>query len=133
MRKSVVIGVLVAFFFGFLLLPTLYAGLTTQHEGEYQEGMMLYPPKEYEAETPWGPTPFDHDVHAEFECEKCHHLGEVDQGCMEAGCHDVANKDELGDRDEVYYFEEAYHQMCMEGCHEEHEAAPVSCDGCHEM
>ncbi len=134
MKKSIVFGTLFLFFFGFLLLPTLHA-LTYQHEGSYPDTIILYPPQEYEekkGERILEPVPFDHDVHDHIACDECHHYGTVRDGCMETGCHDVAVEEDLNDRDRIYYFEEAYHEMCM-GCHieEKDKGAPVLCNDCH--
>jgi len=85
MKKSVVIGVICAFFLGFMVLPSLYAGLTYQHEhkdnsksyahGEYADEILLYAPEEY-GEMREAPVLFSHSVHADFACGDCHHDAE---------------------------------------------------------
>ena len=143
MKRSLVIGALCVFLLGFLLIPTIYAGLTYQHEGHYPEDMMLYPPVEYEEK--YGkkrlpPVPFSHDVHFEYDCMICHHTGDYYMGCMEFGCHDMAHNEPVTNviiagtrmQGDIYYFEDAYHEMCMLGCHMEVENAPTTCIGCHQ-
>ncbi len=149
MKRSVVIGVLCAMLMGFLVIPSLYAGLTYQHEGDYPDLIMMYPPVEYEEEygpKKLNPVPFSHDSHIDYDCMECHHTGDY-IGCMEFGCHDVAATDPdpenvyagtrtTRDMDDLFYFEEAYHHMCWLGCHVHDEFAqamdaPTTCIGCH--
>ncbi|RQD79165.1 cytochrome c3 family protein [Desulfonatronospira sp. MSAO_Bac3] len=156
MRKSVVIGTVVAFFFGFLVLPSIYAGLTTQHEekdqdmeyefGSYADEWMLYAPEEYveeEGEMEYDPVPFSHTVHGDYDCGECHHdeqgepLDETNEitGCMSEGCHDMAVAEDADDERDIRYFEKAYHDQCMD-CHrdmtrEGEETGPVACNDCH--
>ena len=143
MKRSLVVGVLIIFVLGFLALPTLYAGLTYQHEGYYPEDMMLYPPVEYEekyGEKRLAPVPFSHDVHFDYDCELCHHTGDTHMGCMESGCHDMYENEPVEDvimagtrmQGDIFYFEDAYHEMCMDWCHRDEENAPTSCIGCHQ-
>ncbi|WP_291321381.1 cytochrome c3 family protein [Desulfonatronospira sp.] len=147
MKKSVAIFTVCAFFLGFLFIPGIYAGLTSQHEqkdqdmeyahSEYADEWMLYAPEEY-GEMDYGPVPFSHTVHGDFECGECHHddtgqpLTEDDKiiGCMEAGCHDMAVAEEPEDEDDIRYFEKAYHDQCM-GCHRDMGEGPVACFDCH--
>ena len=148
MRKSVVISVICAFIVGFLVLPSLYAGLTYQHEykdqdmeykhGSYPDEMLLYAPEEY-GEMREAPSPFSHSVHEDFECTECHHTwdGEKEiKGCMDAGCHDMAVAEEPQDRRDIRYFYKAYHDMCMTGCHRDlaragEPSGPTACPDCH--
>ncbi len=153
MRKSVVIGTLIAFFFGFLVLPSIYAGLTEQHErkdqdmeyehGSYADEWLLHAPEEY-GEMDESPAPFSHSVHEDFDCGECHHdeqgdpMDETDKmvGCMSEGCHDMAVAEEPEDRRDITYFYKAYHDLCMSGCHRDlaragEETGPTACPECH--
>ncbi len=142
MKRYVVVGALFVFVMGFLVIPTLYAGLTYQHEGNYPDDMMLYPPLEYEEKyggKRLNPVPFSHDVHFDFNCNACHHTGDTFMGCMEFGCHDMADNEPVTDvimagtrmQGDIYYFEDAYHEMCMTGCHVEM-GVPTTCITCHQ-
>ncbi len=148
MKKAITVATLCAFILGFFLLPTLYAGLTYQHEykdqdmsyehGSYPDEMLLYAPEEY-GEMREGPAKFSHSVHAEFDCTECHHFWDGEReimGCMDAGCHDMAVAEEPADRRDIRYFYKAYHDMCMTGCHRDlsragEEAGPLACPDCH--
>lgn len=153
MKKSVVVGIICAFFIGFLVIPSIYAGLTYQHEykdkdmsyahGEYADHMLLYAPEEY-GEMREAPAPFSHSVHADFDCGSCHHdengnpKTEDDKiiGCMSAGCHDMAVAESPRDRRDIQYFYKAYHDMCMTGCHRDlgqagEPTGPTACVDCH--
>jgi len=143
MKRSVVISTLFIFVLGFLVIPTLYAGLTYQHEGNYPDDMMLYPPLEYEqhyGKRKLAPVPFSHDLHFEYNCDVCHHTGDTFMGCMEFGCHDMAVNEPVTNvliagtrmQGDIYYFEDAYHELCMMGCHMEEENATTTCIGCHQ-
>ena len=153
MKKSVVIGVICAFFLGFMVLPSLYAGLTYQHEhkdnsksyahGEYADEILLYAPEEY-GEMREAPVLFSHSAHGDFACGDCHHDAEGKpkdesmkmMGCMDAGCHDMAVAEEPQDRRDIRYFYKAYHDLCMTGCHRDLARAgeptgPTACIDCH--
>ena len=153
MRKSIVIGVICAFFAGFVLLPSLYAGLTERHErldqdmeyefGTYPDEWLLYAPEEY-GEMREAPSPFSHSVHEDFDCGECHHDAEGEpwdgtyeiKGCMSEGCHDMAVAEEPQDRRDIRYFYKAYHDLCMTGCHRDlaragEESGPTACPECH--
>ncbi|MFP4236429.1 MAG: cytochrome c3 family protein [Desulfonatronovibrio sp.] len=153
MKKSVVIGVVCAFFLGFMVLPNLYAGLTVQHEykdknmsyefGDYPDEILLKAPAEY-GEMREAPTKYSHSVHEEFDCGECHHDADHEpwdgsyeiQGCMSEGCHDMAVAESPKDRRDITYFYKAYHDQCMSGCHRDLAQAgeptgPTACEGCH--
>lgn len=79
--------------------------------------------------------PFPHSVHAEFDCARCHHTGDVTQGCTDSGCHDLFVATTPEERRDIRFFEKAYHDQCI-GCHRELKKAgaptgPVACVGCH--
>ncbi|WP_045219067.1 cytochrome c3 family protein [Desulfonatronum thioautotrophicum] len=79
--------------------------------------------------------PFSHNVHAEIDCYHCHHTGDVNEGCMDAGCHDLIFPETPEERRDIRYFEKAYHDQCI-GCHrdlrqQELPTGPVACVGCH--
>lgn len=71
---------------------------------------------------------FPHAVHFSYNCQQCHHKWNNEEpitGCSTAGCHDLAEapKDENGkpSKDalqQVRYFKNAYHAMCI-GCHKD--------------
>lgn len=153
MKKSVIAGIICAFFLGFLVIPSIYAGLTTQHKqldqdmsyahGTFADNWLLYAPVEY-GEMREAPSPFSHSVHAAFECGACHHdehgnpKTEDDKiiGCMSAGCHDMAVAESPRDRRDIRYFYKAYHDMCMTGCHRDlgqagEPTGPTACVDCH--
>ncbi len=153
MKKLVVVGIICAFFLGFLVLPSLYAGLTSQHKqldqdmsyahGTFADNWLLYAPVEY-GEMREAPAPFSHSVHAAFACGDCHHDAEGNpkdetmkmQGCMDAGCDDMAVAETPQDRRDIRYFYKAYHDLCMTGCHRDLARAgeptgPTACPDCH--
>jgi hypothetical protein len=153
MKKSVIIGVICAFFLGFMVLPSLYAGLTIQHEykdksksyahGEYADEILLKAPAEY-GEMREAPVLFSHKSHSAFACGECHHDADhkpKDEsqkmlGCMTEGCHDMAVAATPQDRRDIKYFYKAYHDQCMTGCHRTLAQAgqptgPTACPDCH--
>ena len=75
---------------------------------------------------------FDHKEHASedgygLECTDCHHMmeeGETPLACGE--CHMPDDDEESPKRSD------AFHDQCK-GCHEDNDAGPVECSGCHLM
>ena len=76
--------------------------------------------------------PFDHDVHAMYDCNACHHMwvdGELDPHADSIGmecsdCH--LAEPEATEMDLI----RAYHLMCRT-CHQEEKAGPILCGECH--
>ena len=97
-----------------------------------QDGLMLLGADRPDLRRP--PVPFDHDAHAdEFDCLDCHHrfedgenvldpedlyTGDVPASC--AACHNDTPDDLM----------RAFHGQCAT-CHDGHDDAPKSCNGCH--
>ena len=78
---------------------------------------------------------FNHEVHTSvagygISCGDCHHTLSEDeyadaQSCSE--CHDLYEGDE-----EVLKRADAFHVQCIT-CHEDFEAGPIECTGCHAL
>ncbi|MFW6178540.1 MAG: cytochrome c3 family protein [Desulfohalobiaceae bacterium] len=79
------------------------------------------------------PVRFMHSKHASLvqDCASCHHYRPQDPEASEtepcSACHQESFRLEAGDRPGL---SAAYHQRCM-GCHEQENAGPVGCEGCH--
>jgi hypothetical protein len=128
MKKSIIsILTAMALVFAFVL-PNLNAA-----DAPGDDYMIPKPGGDYEPKQQ--SIPFAHSVHGEIDCTHCHHEGEVTQGCMDAGCHDLIYPETPEERRDIAYFEKAYHDMCIT-CHrdlrqQELPTGPVACTGCH--
>ncbi|PTN36333.1 DUF305 domain-containing protein [Desulfonatronum sp. SC1] len=107
-----------------------------QWRGEAALALMIHKPEGIEAKQKY--VLFLHPKHEAFECVRCHHTSEgadINQGCKDAGCHDMFVIETPEQRREIRYFEKAYHDLCI-GCHrelrrQEKTTGPVDCKGCH--
>jgi hypothetical protein len=73
------------------------------------------------------PVDFPHSKHFTYTCYTCHHTWEGDEPiktCSSSGCHDQLERPKGTDgkqpdpEEEITYFKEAFHQMCL-ACHKE--------------
>ena len=101
------------------------------------------PPLRMMYQTVAGRVLLDHKAHFSPEgygisCQDCHHdlrtiddyiqMGEEDRSVPEAG----SNLTDAGETEEVKVYKngDEAHKLCI-GCHEEDEAGPLDCRGCH--
>ncbi len=62
---------------------------------------------------------FPHSLHFNYACQDCHHMWEGTQenlACATSGCHDMVESPRDNPDQEILYFKNAYHQLCI-GCH----------------
>jgi hypothetical protein len=89
------------------------------------------------------PVSFSHKRHSALECSACHHTwdgkGPI-SGCMDQGCHDLADAKTPQEKKDPTYFYNAFHSRTSKiscvGCHGEMRKAgqpsgPVGCQECH--
>lgn len=130
MKRSWLVGVLAALVAGLFLIPNLWA--VDAPKGD----IMLKAPAGVKAKK--APVKFSHAEHAAFDCTKCHHEWDgkaAIKKCTDAGCHDIF-KAKGKDKKSIKYYYNAYHDMCMKGCHKDlkkagKETGPTACNGCH--
>lgn len=89
----------------------------------------LAPPESVEAKR--APVEFNHPLHFEINCNRCHHMWEKDaeiESCGTSGCHELtesplkAGGSEFEGEPAILYYKNAYHALCI-GCHKEIKAA----------
>ncbi len=73
------------------------------------------------------PVEFNHSLHFEINCNRCHHMWEKDEaiiGCTTSGCHELtespvkAGGSEFEGEPPILYYKNAFHSLCI-GCHKE--------------
>jgi hypothetical protein len=89
------------------------------------------------------PVSFSHKSHAALECAACHHTWDgkgAIGGCMDKGCHDLAEAVTPQEKKSPAFFYNAFHargsQISCVGCHGELKKAgqptgPTGCQECH--
>jgi hypothetical protein len=89
------------------------------------------------------PVSFSHKSHSALECAACHHTWDgkgAIGGCMEKGCHDLAEAVTPQEKKSPAFFYNAFHargsQISCVGCHGELKKAgqptgPTGCQECH--
>ena len=131
MKKSMILTLAIAALIIAFILPTM--GVAQHAAPAPGDDYMIPKPEGYEPKQK--SIPFSHTAHADIDCYHCHHTGDVTQGCMDAGCHDLINPASPEERRDIRFFEKAYHDQCI-GCHrdlrqKEEPTGPVACVGCH--
>lgn len=85
----------------------------------------LKPPESVDAKR--APVEFNHPLHFEINCNRCHHMWDKDSeivSCGTSGCHELtesplkAGGSEFEGEPAVLYYKNAYHTLCI-GCHKE--------------
>jgi hypothetical protein len=85
----------------------------------------LTPPEGVEAKR--SPVEFNHPLHFEINCSRCHHEWDRDEaivGCTTSGCHELtespvkAGGSEFEGEPAILYYKNAYHSLCIR-CHQE--------------
>ena len=98
-------------------------------------GKVLFDHQTHLAESGYGISCLDCHHHPQDEespdlraCGDCHHPPTEDEP-VPVACMDCHDSDEVEDS-EMGKSADAFHEQCM-GCHNEYEAGPVDCSGCH--